>query len=94
MGNVVGLAYGGAVMIDLVEEGKLSLKESNMVNYHLSISHSLLEDTLIFVALGIHWFVIVGTRLLFAMIVVWVRRLIIYLGSYHRNEKNHSIPTG
>ncbi|MEG1562479.1 MAG: nucleoside recognition domain-containing protein [Bacteroides sp.] len=90
VGNVVGLAYGGAVMIDLVEEGKLSLKESNTVNYHLSISHSLLEDTLLFAALGINWFVIIGTRLLFAMIVVWGRRLIIHLGSYQKNEKNPS----
>lgn len=88
VGNVVGLAYGGAVMIDMVEEGKLSLKESNTVNYHLSISHSLLEDTLLFVALGINWFIIVGTRILFAMIVVWGRRLILYIGKYY-NEKKH-----
>ncbi|MCP3893762.1 MAG: nucleoside recognition protein [Bacteroides sp.] len=90
VGNVVGLAYGGAVMIDLVEEGKLSLKDSNTVNYHLSISHSLLEDTILFVALGINWFVIIGTRLLFAIIVVWGRRFIIYLGRHHNNEKKHS----
>ena len=90
VGNVVGLAYGGAVMIDLVEEGKLSLKDSNTVNYHLAISHSLLEDTILFVALGINWFIIIGTRLLFAMIVVWGRRFIIHLGRHHNNEKNHS----
>lgn len=90
VGNVVGLAYGGAVMIDMVEEGKLTLKESNTVNYHLSISHSLLEDTLLFAALGINWLIIIGTRVLFAMIVVWGRRFIIHLGRYQNNEKNHS----
>lgn len=90
VGNVVGLAYGGAVMIDMVEEGKLTLKESNTVNYHLSISHSLLEDTLLFAALGINWLIIIGTRVLFAMMVVWGRRFIIHLGRHENNEKNPS----
>lgn len=89
VGNVIGLTYGGAVMVDMVEEGKLTLKDSNTVNYHLAISHSLLEDTLLFAALGINWWIIIGTRVLFAMGVVWVRRLIIYLGR-HYDEKNHS----
>lgn len=89
VGNVIGLAYGGAVMSDMVEEGKLNLKESNTVNYHLSISHSLLEDTLLFVALGINLWVIIGTRVLLAMIVVWSRRLIIYIGR-QKNERNYS----
>lgn len=90
VGNIAGLAYGGAVMADMVEEGELSLKESNAVNYHLSILHSLLEDTLLFVALGINFWVIVGTRLLFAVLVVWVRRFIIYILGKRKNEKNYS----
>lgn len=77
VGNVVGLAYGGAVMVDMVEEGKITLEETNTVNHHLAISHSLLEDTLLFVALGINFWIIVGTRLLLAMVVVWGRRLIL-----------------
>lgn len=75
VGNVVGLAYGSAVMIDMVQEGKLSLKESNDLNHHLAISHSLLEDTLLFAALGINIWVIMGTRVSFAMAVVWGRKL-------------------
>lgn len=89
VGNVVGLAYGGAVMVDMVDEGQLTLKDSNTVNYHLSISHSLLEDTLLFVALGINLWIIICTRIFLAMIVVWSRRLIIHLGR-RKNEKNYS----
>jgi hypothetical protein len=87
VGNVVGLAYGGAVMADMVAEGRLSLDDSNTVNYHLSISHSLLEDTMLFVALGVNFWIIVGTRLLFAMIVVWGRRLLrsFYIAVSHVN---------
>jgi hypothetical protein len=84
VGNLVGLAYGGAIMVDMVEEGKLSLEETNMVNHHLAISHSLLEDTLLFAALGIPIGIIVGTRLLFAMIVVWGKRLIMMRGIYRK----------
>lgn len=89
VGNVVGLAYGGAIMADMVDEGRLTLKDSDTVNHHLAISHSLLEDTLLFVALGINFWIIVGTRILFAMLVVWVRRFIQYIGR-QKNEKNYS----
>ncbi|KAA6326997.1 hypothetical protein EZS27_023974 [termite gut metagenome] len=84
VGNLVGLAYGGAIMADMVEEGKLSVEDSNTVNHHLAISHSLLEDTLLFVALGIPIGIIVGTRLLFAMAVVWGRRLIVTRRIYRK----------
>ena len=89
IGNVIGLAYGGAIMADMVEEGNLTLKDADTVNHHLAISHSLLEDTLLFVALGINFWIIVGTRILFAMLVVWVRRFIIYIGR-QKNEKDYS----
>lgn len=86
VGNLVGLAYGGAIMADMVEEGKLSLDDSNAVNHHLAISHSLLEDTLLFVALGINLWIIVGTRLLFAIIVVWGRKLIVLRYFFSKNQ--------
>ncbi len=89
VGNAVGLGYGGAVMANMVEEGRLSREDSNTVNYHLAMSHSMLEDTLLFAALGIHWYIIIGTRVLSAMVVVWGRRFIIYLGRFY-NEKEHS----
>lgn len=84
VGNLAGLAYGGAIMVDMVKQGKLSLQDANTVNYHLSISHSLLEDTLLFAALGINLGIIVGTRLFFAFMVVWVRRGLYFLFSRRR----------
>ncbi|GHT37771.1 nucleoside recognition protein [Bacteroidia bacterium] len=74
VGNLVGLAYGGAIMVEQVEQKKLSYKNGNLLNYHLAVSHSLLEDTLIFVAIGIPVLWIILTRLLFAMAAVWLRR--------------------
>ena len=74
-GNVVGMAYGAAIMIDEVEEGRLTREEANLVNHHLGVSHSLLEDTMLFVAMGISFWWICLTRLVLAMIAVWVMRL-------------------
>jgi hypothetical protein len=76
VGNLVGLSYGGAIMVDMVDNSKISKGEAHYVNSHLSMSHSLIEDTLLFVVLGISVWWIMGTRLLFALIVVWAMRLI------------------
>lgn len=75
IGNIVGLAYGGALMIDQMNEGKVSKAEGSLLNYHLAISHSIIEDNLLFVALGVSIWWILVTRLIAAWIVVWLRRL-------------------
>lgn len=85
VGNTVGLAYGGAIMIDLAESGKLDREEADVMNHHLAISHSLLEDTLIFVALGIGLWWIVITRLAFAFVMVWA----LHLKNFLINKKNY-----
>lgn len=74
-GNIVGMAYGAAIMIDEVEQGRLTRHEANLVNHHLGVSHSLLEDTMLFVAMGISFWWICLTRLLLAILAVWTMRL-------------------
>lgn len=74
VGNVLGISYGCAVMLDLEEQGVISREEANDVNYHLIMNHSMIEDTLVFAAIGISAFWILSTRMLFALIVVWGRR--------------------
>ena len=53
VGNVVGLAYGGAIMVEQMEQRKLSYGDGNLLNHHLAVCHSLLEDTIIFAAIGV-----------------------------------------
>lgn len=74
VGNVLGISYGCAVMMDLERQGLVSRDEANDVNYHLIMNHSLVEDTLVFAALGVSAFWIVSTRVLLAMVVVWGRK--------------------
>jgi len=74
IGYIVGLAYGGALMADQMEEGKVSKPEADLLNYHLAVSHSVIEDNLLFVALGVSIWWILGTRLVGSWAVVWIRR--------------------
>ena len=76
IGYIVGLAYGGALMMDQMSEGKVTKTEASLLNYHLAVSHSVIEDNLLFVALGVSLWWILGVRLVAAWIVVWVRRSI------------------
>jgi len=69
--QTLGLAYGSAVSIEAVESKTISLKSANLLNYHIAINHSLLEDTLLFVAIGVPVGWIVAPRLFLAILVVW-----------------------
>ena len=75
VGNTIGLAYGSAVMLQKVDEGQLNKKECDLLNHHLSISHSQLEDPLLFLSLGYSIPVLIIPRVLFAIVVVWLRRI-------------------
>lgn len=75
VGNLVGLAYGSAIICEQLEEGKLSYQESNMLNYHLAVCHSLLEDSIIFASMGIPVFWLMIPRLFYAILLVWLKRL-------------------
>ena len=74
--NVLGFAYSSAIIFEEVEKGNLSQKDINLFNYHVSISHSLLEDTLLFLAIGVSMIWLIIPRLIIAIIAVWLYRFI------------------
>lgn len=75
VGNTLGLTLGSVVILEEREKGDLSDNETDLLNHHLAVSHSLLEDTLLFVALGVGVIVLIVPRLVAALVVVWLRRL-------------------
>lgn len=79
IGYIVGLAYGGALMIDQLKEGKVNRTEANLLNYHLAMSHSVLEDNLLFIVLGVSAWWILGVRFFVAWLVVWGRKFVLKL---------------
>jgi hypothetical protein len=68
---VVGLAYGSAILIEHRKENKISAKDADLLNHHIALSHSLLEDTLLFFAIGAGLGWITLPRIALAIIAVW-----------------------
>ena len=73
--NTLGLAYGSAVMINQVKEGKINAKDADLLNHHISLSHSQLEDPLLFLTLGysLPWLIL--PRVIIAIFAVWIRKI-------------------
>lgn len=74
IGTAVGIAYGAGIIIEEVKEGKLSRIDADLFNHHAAISHSQIEDTVLFVALGAPYLWVALPRLAIAIIVVWVEK--------------------
>ena len=74
--QTLGLTYGSVVMIDAVENNEISARNADLLNYHIAVNHSLLEDTLLFVAIGVPAGWIIFPRILLAIVVVWSVRLV------------------
>ena len=75
VGDILGISYGSAVMVELEQRKIVSREDANDVNYHLIMNHSLLEDTIVFAHVGISAPLLVGVRVVFAMMLVWAHRL-------------------
>lgn len=73
--NVVGLAYGAAAMMDEAESGRLGKDDIDMTNLHISISHSNLEDLILMASIGAVWWVLLISRWIMSIILVWEYRL-------------------
>jgi hypothetical protein len=73
--NTLGLAYGAAVMIEETSQGKINKTEADLLNHHIAISHSSLEDVLLFAAIGASFWWMITIRLSLAFVSVWIRRI-------------------
>lgn len=73
--NTLGLAYGSAVMIDETERGNTTKDDNDLLNHHIGVSHSNLEDLTLFTAAGGYFFWMLLSRWCMSMLLVWGRRL-------------------
>ncbi len=76
--HILGLTYGSAVMIDAVENNELSKHDANLLNHHIAVNHSTLEDTLLFVAIGVPVLWMIVPRFVLAIMIVWLVRFLHY----------------
>lgn len=73
--NLLGLTYGAAVLLEEERSGLLTRSDGDLLNHHVAISHSILEDTMVFVAVGAPLLWITVPRVLLAIAAVWARRI-------------------
>ena len=62
-------------MIDEVKEGKISVRDVDLLNHHICVSHSNVEDLLLFTAIGgtLPWMLL--SRWAMSLFLVWERKL-------------------
>ncbi|MDM8159133.1 nucleoside recognition domain-containing protein [Labilibaculum sp. K2S] len=77
--NTLGLAYGSAIMIEQVEKGQMTKSEADLLNHHIAVSHSQLEDPLLFAAIGVPLGWLIIPRLFLGIIVVWLYRFELFI---------------
>jgi hypothetical protein len=74
-GILFGLAYGSGVLIAEAQTGRVDKDSLVRLNLSLGISHSLIEDTLLFVAIGASLFWVLIPRMVAAAVMVWLYAL-------------------
>ncbi len=73
--NVVGYSYGAGVVTEQVSSGNMKRQDADLFNHHAALCHSLVEDTALYLAVGIPLFWITLPRLAMAALVPWLERL-------------------
>ncbi|MFC0878750.1 hypothetical protein ACE01N_19300 [Saccharicrinis sp. FJH2] len=69
--NLFGLVYGSGIILSQDKE-KLSPYDLNKLHISIGISHSLVQETLIFVVIGAPLFWVTIPRIISAIVAVWI----------------------
>lgn len=60
---------GAGTIIQSSREGNISKKDMFLISVFLIVCHAIIEDTLIFVAVGANGYVLSGSRILAAIVI-------------------------
>ncbi|MDJ0621391.1 MAG: hypothetical protein QNJ17_00415 [Desulfocapsaceae bacterium] len=72
VGMVMGISYGGALIIRETNSGSMGRREVFFSLALMGLSHALVEDTLLMIALGGHWVGLLLGRLIFSLLVIYL----------------------
>ncbi|NMA61654.1 MAG: hypothetical protein GX956_07220 [Firmicutes bacterium] len=61
---VFGLTFGSGVILNHVQEGKVSPQETKVIGTFMALAHALIEDTIIFMSLGAPLLILVLPRVM------------------------------
>ncbi len=72
IGMTLGVSYGGGLIIRQAQSGKLPKRDIFFALLLMSLCHSIIEDTLLMLALGAHVSGVLFARLAFSLVVTFV----------------------
>lgn len=72
IGMTMGLSYGGGLIIREAQSGRLGRRDVFFSLALMSLCHSLIEDTVIMMALGAHWSGVLAARFVFALLAIFL----------------------
>lgn len=90
VGIIFGISYGAGVLIKSSEEGELENKSLFIISVFLAACHAIVEDTLLFVAVGASGIVIVSMRVTIAFVATLLISRISNRSSGGYDERNCS----
>lgn len=70
-GILFGISYGAGVLIPQAQSGQLSRKQVFLTALFLCLCHAIIEDTLLFALVGANAWIVVVTRFVAAMVIVY-----------------------
>jgi hypothetical protein len=76
-GLFLGIVFGSGVIIAFAKDGTLTRRDLIVVLVFLGICHSIIEDTLIFAALGANWWVLICCRFVLAALAAFAVSLML-----------------
>ena len=76
-GLFLGIVFGSGVIISFANDGTLTKRDLIIVLVFLGICHSVIEDTLVFAALGANWWVLISSRFILAALAAFAVSLVL-----------------
>ena len=76
-GLFLGIVFGSGVIISFARDGSLTKRDLVLVLVFLGICHSIIEDTVVFIALGANGWVLIGVRFFLAALTAFAVSLLL-----------------
>jgi len=76
-GLFLGIVFGSGVIISYANDDTLTKRDLILVLVFLGICHSIIEDTLIFAALGANWWVLISCRFVLAALATFAVSIVL-----------------
>jgi hypothetical protein len=89
VGLIFGLAYGSGVIIQSAKDGEIDRRSLTLVSIFLACCHAVVEDTLLFVAIGASGWLLLGIRTFaaFAVTLLVSRTVMLAYEAGNENQK-------